>query len=151
MALLRVCIILRTIRCLSGCIEATLFLQNPSADILFDVLGDNWLEESRQTESSTKWILRNLAGRPKIAGRLFRRSDNDPEHFAEPLRRVTEVIPSTRSPEESGKLAAQHLWYMLIRDYSLRSQTKATDRLPALSGLARNFPEWTLSVSRSSR
>lgn len=98
--------------------------------MLLDILGDKWLRESRQSEPYAAWILRNLTGRARTVGRF--RSGSHPE---------IEEMPMVRTPVESRVLAVHHLWYILIQDYSLRYLTKATDRLPALSGLANHFPE----------
>jgi hypothetical protein len=44
-------------------------------------------------------------------------------------------------------VAAHHLWYLLVEEYTLRSLTRFSDRLPALAGLARVFQD--LFASRS--
>jgi Heterokaryon incompatibility protein (HET) len=108
------------------------YVQDPSQSVLLNVLGENWIEESRSVEAEAKWVLRNLGGQPKICGRLTRSVSGSAGH-----RLIT--IPRVCSADESRLLAIHHLWYMLAEDFSLRSLTKVTDTLPALSGIAQIF------------
>lgn len=47
----------------------------------------------------------------------------------------------TESLAPNGPVAKRDRWYELMEDYSFRSLTKETDKLPALSGLARHFQD----------
>jgi len=109
------------------------YIQDLSATDLLRVLGDNWLEESRQEEAQANWLLRNLAGKPRLVGRFHHTPDGERESC------YIVTLPETRTPEASRLLATHHLWYTLVEDYSLRCLTKFTDRLPAVSGLAQIF------------
>lgn len=47
----------------------------------------------------------------------------------------------TESLAPYGPVAMRERWYELMEDYSFRSLTKETDKLPALSGLARHYQD----------
>ena len=90
------------------------------------MLRDRWLKDDTHGEDDKEWILQNLGWRPP------------PKTFLQMM--IPQYVPPSpaiaRSPLQSRFLAAHHLWYLLVKDYTLRFLTKSTDKLPALSGLA---------------
>jgi hypothetical protein len=113
------------------------YLQNQSAEELLDLLVPEGLSYPCHDESHDRWVLRNLSKTPqerKVAQFPCSHYHSQPI-YASPSVTVGQFV------------AAHHLWCLLVEEYTLRSLTRFSDRLPALAGLARVFH--TLFASRS--
>jgi hypothetical protein len=113
------------------------YLYNQSAEELLDLLGPEGFSPPCHDEGHSRWVLRNLSKSPKERETFqYECSHYHPQ-------------PVYAPPSVTGGqfVAAHHLWYLLIEEYTLRSLTISTDKLPAVSGLARIFQ--TLFGTRS--
>ncbi|KAI9765702.1 MAG: hypothetical protein M1839_005397 [Geoglossum umbratile] len=105
------------------------YLYNQNAEELLDLFGPEATTPPCHDEDHIRWILRNLSRTPKERkASQFACSHYHPQPIYAP--------PSVTVGQF---LAAHHLWYLLIEEYTLRSLTRPSDKLPALSGLARMF------------
>jgi hypothetical protein len=105
------------------------YLHNQSSEDLLGLLGPEGLTAPCHDEDHLRWVLRNLSRSPKERKTTqYACNHYHPQPvYAPPNITVGQFI------------AAHHLWYLLIQEYTLRSLTKPGDKLPAVSGLATIF------------
>jgi len=105
------------------------FLRNENADELLDALGPEGMTFPCHDEDRNCWILRNLSKVPK--------ERNVTQMLCMHYHKQPVYAPASVT---SGQVAAaHHLWYLLVQQYTHPLLTKASNRLPAISGLARIF------------
>lgn len=106
------------------------YLLNRDAEDLLDILGPESSTPLCHDEPHDRWLLRNLSSTPKKRkGDFYQCShyhDQQPDY-------------ANRNHTVGQFVAAHHLWYRLIEEYSLRFLTMLTDKLPAVSGLVPGF------------
>ncbi|KAH0565684.1 hypothetical protein GP486_000924 [Trichoglossum hirsutum] len=107
------------------------YLCNQDAEDLLGFLGPEAESAPCYDEDSVRRLLRNLSKSPKKRKALH---FNCPHYHPQQVCMPSDVI--------IGQFIAAHsLWYLLITEYTLRSLTRPSDRLPAVSGLARIFQD----------
>jgi hypothetical protein len=107
------------------------YLQNQSAEELLDLLIPEGMSFPCHDEKHDGWVLRNLSKSPK-----------ERKIFQFPCTHYhSQPIYASPSVTVGQFVAAHHLWYLLVEEYTLRSLTRFSDRLPALAGLARIFQD----------
>lgn len=79
-----------------------------------------------------EWRARPRVPVPDKKRNLFQQPDDSGESAA--------LLPSAAS-QEKFVTSLEAMWGTIMLKYSARSQTKKTDKLPALSGLARHFED----------
>lgn len=114
------------------------YLLNQNASQLLKILGPEGMVFPCHEERHDRWVLRNLAKTPEP-----RSADLQPcaHYHHQPEYAEPDIAPGQF-------VAAHHLWYMLVGEYSRRSLTKETDRLPAAGGLASAFAKVLSPESR---
>ncbi|KAH0537836.1 hypothetical protein FGG08_005449 [Glutinoglossum americanum] len=105
------------------------YLCNQNAEDLLGFLGPEAISAPCHDEEPLRWLLRNLSKSPKERKVLH---FDCPHYHPQPV-----YVPSDVTV---GQFTAAHsLWYLLVTEYTLRLLTRPSDRLPAVSGLARIF------------
>lgn len=104
------------------------YLRNQNAEELLDLLGPEEETRACHDEQHIRWVLRNLSKTPRERIARYK-----------PCLYCNPVCALPPSPTVGQFLAAHHLWYLLVEEYTLRFLTKPNDILPAVSGMARIF------------
>ncbi|KAI9778574.1 MAG: hypothetical protein M1839_007967 [Geoglossum umbratile] len=105
------------------------YLCNQDAEDLLGFLGPEAESAPCYGEEPSRRLLRNLSKSPKERKAIH---FDCPHYHPQPACMPPDAI--------IGQFVAAHsLWYLLITEYTTRSLTRPSDRLPAVSGLARIF------------
>jgi hypothetical protein len=105
------------------------YLANPDAETLLDLLGPEGMSFPCHDEEHDRWVLRNLSKSPQERKVL----QFPCSHYHEQPAYAPASVTACQF------VSAHHLWYLLVEEYTSRTLTNISDKLPAVSGLASIF------------